>query len=261
MEKQKNNIVPIFSSQYSIGKSTLTLDKPEDINVNRPISIFSMAKHYKLSEVFLVDNRIGGFIEAYENSKKAEVPLRFGIKLVVCNDINEKTEESLKTEHKVIVWLKNTKNAAASLNRIYSKAWTDGFYYCGRIDMKNLLNLWDDDLKLSIPSYSSFLHNNLLKGHQCVVDFYKLKPTIMWSDMNLPFDSLIKETHINYAKNNNLELQEIHPIRFFDKKRFYSYNVFRCIANRSLISKPQLDQFGSKEFNFESYMNKIGKTI
>ncbi len=261
MEKQKNNIVPIFSSHYSIGKSTLTLDKPEEINVNKPISIFSIAKHYKLNEIFLVDNRIGGFIEAYENAKKSEVSLRYGIKLIVCNDLNEKSDESLKTEHKVIVWLKNTKKEAKSLNRIYSKAWTDGFYYQGRIDMKNLLDLWDEDLHLSIPAYSSFLHNNLLKGNQCVVDFTKLKPTMMWSDMKLPFDNLIKESHFNYGKNNNLELQEIHPIRFFDYNRFYSYNVFKCIGKRSVMSKPQLEQHGSKEFNFESYLNKIGKTI
>lgn len=256
-----NEILPIFSSSFSIGKSTLTLDKSEKIDVNRPISIFSIAKTYYLKEVFLVESRMGGFIDAHENSKKSEIPLRFGVKLTVCADLNEKTEESLKTEHKVIVWLKNTNKQAKSLNKIYTKAATDGFYYCPRIDFKHLIDLWDDDLKLSIPSYSSFLHNNILKGHQCLIDFNKIKPIIFISKMNLPFDDIIVDAHIEYAKNNKLDIQEVHHTYFFDKERFYSYNVFKCITNRSVMSKPQLDQFGSKEFNFESYLNKIGQKI
>ncbi len=249
------DILPIFTSHFSIGKSTLTLEKPEEIVDNKPISIFSIAKQYKLEEILLVENNFSGFIEAYKNAKDSNVLLRFGLKLIICNDLNEKSDESKKTESKVIIWMKNS-DAYKDLIRIYSKAATDGLYYVPRLDWKNLQLMWGKNLILSIPSYSSFLHNNLLKGNECVPDFGKIKPNIMFSRMDLPFDFLIEESHRNYAKNNNLDLIECHNIRFYSKKQFDSYFTFKCINKRSVLSMPKIDHFSSKEFCWESYLNK-----
>ncbi len=249
------DILPIFTSHFTFGRSTLTLEKPEEIVDNKPISIITLAKEYKLNEICLVEDNFSGFIEAYNNTKKNDIQLKFGLKLVICNDINDKSEASFKSESKVIIWMKNSEGYK-DLIRIYSKAACDGFYYIPRLDWKNLQLMFTENLVLSIPSYSSFLHNNLLKGAECVPDLGKIKPNIMYSEMNLPFDSLIENSHRNYATNNKLDLVECHPIRFYSEKQFDSYYVFRCINKRSVLSKPNMDGFASREFNFISYINK-----
>jgi DNA polymerase III alpha subunit len=249
------NILPIFSSHFSLGKSTLTLEKPEPIEDNKPISIFSIAKENKLTEIYLVENNFSGFIQAYKTSKDNKINLKFGLKLVICNDLADKSEASFKTESKVIIWMKNS-DAYKDLIRIYSKAATDGFYYLPRLDWKHLQEMFTNNLILSIPSYGSFLHNNLLKGYECVPDFGKLKYNIMYSRMSLPFDFLIEENHKNYAKNNNIEILETHPIYFYSLKQLDSYICFKAIHKRGQFSAPKIDNHGSSDFCWENYKNK-----
>lgn len=253
--KDNKDILPIFTSHFSLGLATLTLEKPEEIDDNKPISIFSIAKKYKLSDIYLVENNFSGFIEAYKNSKDNKINLRFGLSLVICNDLNDKSEPSFKTESKIIIWMKNSE-AYKDLIRISSKASTDGFYYVPRLDWKTLKEMWTNNLFLSIPSYSSFLHNNLLKGYECVPDFGNIKPNIFISKMNLPFDFLIEKSHRKYAENNNLDIIECHPVRFYSSKQLDSYICFKTIHNRSTMSKPQFDNFASRDFCWESYLNK-----
>jgi DNA polymerase-3 subunit alpha len=249
------DILGIFTSHYTMGKSTLTLDKPEDISDNKPISIISIAKKHELSSVYLVEDNFSGFIEAYKNFKDVKVSLKFGLKLVICNNILDKTEESFSGESKVVIWMKNS-DGYKDLIRIYSKAATDGFYYIPRLDWPTLQKMWSDNLILSIPEYSSFLHNNILKGKECVPNFGDIKPNIFYAKMNLPFDHIIEEYHRNFAVSNNLELIEVHPIRFYSSKQFDSYQTFRCINKRSILSKPNIDHFASKVFSFEEYLKK-----
>jgi DNA polymerase III alpha subunit len=252
----KNNITPIFTSHFSFGKSTLTLEKPEEIVDNKPISIFSIAKKYELKEIFLIENNFSGFIEAYKTAKDNDVLLRFGLKIVVCSSIENKSEESFRTESKVIIWMNNSE-AYKDLIKIYSNASTDGFYYIPRIDWKTLNSMWSKNLSLSIPCYSSFLHKNLLEYGECVPDFTKVKPNIFFSQMGLPFDDMIYESHKNYSKNNNLELNECHPVYFYSDKQKDSYLVYKAIHNRSNLSMPGLSHFSSTGFNWESYLQKI----
>ena len=209
----RNDIIPLFTSHYSFGKSILTLEKSEDIIDNRPVSIFSIAKKFNLNEIFLVENNFSGFIEAFKNAKADDVRLRFGLKLIICHDINDKSEDSFRTESKVIIWMLNS-NAYKDLIKIYSKAATDGFYYIPRLDWKTLKLMWTENLALSIPSYSSFLHNNLLKNGNCIPDFGDIKPNIFYSQMGLPFDQYIEDFQKSYAFNNKLEIHETHPVYF-----------------------------------------------
>ncbi len=253
-----SNIIPLFSSHYSIGKSILTLEKPEGINVNKPISIIDICKTHELKELYLVETNMSGFIESYKNCKDNDISLRFGLKLIVCADLNDKSEASLNTESKVIIWTRNSAGYK-DLIKIYSKAATDGFYYDPRIDWSHLNSMITDNLLVSIPSYSSFLHNNFLKGSQCIPEFTSFKPNVMISDCGLPFDSLIKKAHTEYAQNNNLDLLKTHPIYFYSNEHFDAYKVFRTIHKRSTWNNPKIDHFSSTFFNFEEFCNKTNK--
>lgn len=259
-----NNILPIFSSHYSFGKSILTLDKPdkvinkpEDININAPISIFSIAKAYGLKEIFLVESNMSGFVEAYQNSKEFKIPIRFGLRLTICDDIEDKSDKSFKTESKIIVWLKNS-TGYKDMVRLYSKAATDGFYYIPRLSWTILLKMMTPNLMLSIPPYDSFLHANLIDNGTCVPSFGKYKPDIMFSYMELPFDMMLIDAHRRYADDNKLDLIEVNPIYYYNSECFRAYTTFRAINNKSKFLNPGIEYFCSDRFSFENYLIKTG---
>jgi DNA polymerase III alpha subunit len=236
----------------------LTLEENKELNDNEPISILSIIDKYKLDKLFLVENAMSSFVDAYKKLGEINCQLIFGLKLVVCNDAADKSETSLKTESKVIVWIKNSEGYKSML-QIYKKAFTDDFYYRGRTDWKTLNQLIDNNLSLSIPAYSSFLHNNILKGYNCIPDFGNLKPNILISDLGLPFDNILRQKHINYAKNNDLEINECLPIYHYSKKDWDAFCIYRAIQNRGSYSSPKIDNFGSDLACWENYckQNKI----
>ena len=67
-----NNVIPLFKSHFSIGKSILTL-KPESEVDNGPDSIVQIAKDNKLKKVFLVEDCFSGFLQAYKNLKSIDI--------------------------------------------------------------------------------------------------------------------------------------------------------------------------------------------
>lgn len=240
----------LLSSHYSIGLSILTLEEPEEITLTKPISIFSIAKKHGLNEIFLVEKSFGGFFQSYKISNEIGVPLRFGIKMVVCNNINEKTEESLSTESKVIIWLKNSA-AYKDAIKIYSKSFKDGFYYQNRIDWATLKEMWTENLGLSIPFYDSFLHSNLLiYNHRATPDFGRIEPNFLIENHNLPIDPLIKNAVDNYSKSDKIEKVDANTVYYYSRASFKAYMIFRTIHNRSTFNKPQLDGFTSDQFSF-----------
>ena len=68
--KHMEEILPIFKSHYSLGRSILTLDIPKDGDEESSDSIFDIAQEESLNEVFLVEDSITGFLEAYTNANE-----------------------------------------------------------------------------------------------------------------------------------------------------------------------------------------------
>ncbi len=247
--------IPIFASDFSLGRSILTLEEPEDkINLEFPISIFTIAKQHNLQNLFLVDTSFGGFWKAYQNAAKINVSLSFGFKVSVCSKMSDKDDASTKTESKVIIWMKNSEGYKDAI-RLYSRSFLEGFYYHNRLDWTALKDGWTNNLLLSIPFYDSFLHNNLLKyDNNIVPDFGNIKPNVLLESHDLPFDDLINGAAIKYAENNGLELQNSHSVYYYNKSLFKSYVVMRAINNRTTYAVPNLDHFSSDQFNFEDFL-------
>ncbi len=257
------SILPIFKSHYSLGRSILTVDPAEpDIDESKPISIFTIAHKYQLPEIYLVDNSMSGFVEAIENAEDAGILLRFGVQLFTCSDMNTKTEASRLTESKIIVWLNNT-NGYESLLKIVSKANTDGFYYHGRIDWDTLISLWDSNLRLSINFYDGFIHKNILTHQSCCVpNFGNLKPLFIIEPLHdLPFDDLIINNTLNYCNNHHYDILYAHTCHYYKESDAETFQTFRCIHERTTLDKPELRNFGSKKFAFETWLNYVGKPI
>lgn len=242
--------IGLFTSHYSIGQSILTLENELEIKSNSPVSIISIAKTHKLNEIYLVENNMSGFIEAYQNTKKNNIDLHFGLKICVCEDITKKDESSFLTESNIIIWVLNS-NGYKDLLKIHNQAATDGFYYLPRTDWINLKDKITENLSVSLPFYSSYISKNILNfKHRAIPDFGSISPIHHIEEHELPFDDLL----FDQIKKSGLNTQNTHSIYYYKNKDIVPFTVFRCINNRGEYDSPGLSHFSSDKFSFESYL-------
>lgn len=246
-------MLPLFKSHYSLGRSILTLEDKEEQD-SYPDSIIQIAKQKELKTIYLVEDNMSSFLEAYHNTRKYDIKLNYGVRLSINDDINNKTEDAKIKTSKIILFSRN-KNGHEILTKLYSIASKEGFYYEPRLDYKTLKQNWSDNLLLCIPHYDSFIFNNTLKNFICIPQFEFTKPIFFIEDNGLPFDYLIKNKIEKYSQENKLELYKAKSIFYNKKNDFKSYLTFRCINNRSILNKPDLEHMSSNEFCFESWEN------
>jgi DNA polymerase III alpha subunit len=244
-------MIPIFRSNFSL-TSILTVEPAsENKDANRPDSIFDICKENSLKEAFIVDNTLTGLVDAYENAKKSEIKLRFGYRVDVCHDMEDKSLESKNTTSKLIIFAAET--SFDKLIHLHNLSTTKGaFLGSPRLDYKTLSSLWDKSLVLAVPFYDSHIHYNLLHGRTCVPDLDFTDPFYFSEENGLPFDSLIQE-HLT----KSIDKSKIVPSKtiYYNKRcDFKSYMAYRCILNRTSFQKPELQHFGSTEFCMQSLL-------
>jgi DNA polymerase III alpha subunit len=242
-------IIPLFKSNYSIGKSILTLDMPEDnANPKKSDSILQIAKDENLDKIILVEDSMIGFLEAHKVCKSLNIQLIFGLRINCCNDTSSEDKE--KSKHKIIIFAKNDAGCKL-INKIYSKAFCE---YGGFVDCNLLESLWDNNnLNLSIPFYDSYIYQNSFSFNNCVPNFSFTIPNYFIERNNLPFEELL----IEKIKNISTPILT-KTIYYKNKKDVLAYQTYRCVTNRSFgkeqsLSSPNLNHFGSDEFCWESY--------
>jgi DNA polymerase-3 subunit alpha len=247
-------MIPIFKSHYSLGRSILTLEDKDEKD-DYPDSIIQICKENKMKELYLVEDNMSSFLEAYSNCRKNNIKLNYGLRISVTELMSDKSEESKTKSSKIILFFKNKKGYQL-LTKLYSIAAKEGFYYEPRLDYETISKNWTDDLILCIPFYDSFIFNNTLKNSLCIPQFNFTKPIFFIEDNDLPFDSLVKQKALSFAEKNDLEIYKTQSIFYKEKKDFKAYLTFRCINNRSVLNKPNLDHMSSNEFCFESVHKK-----
>lgn len=249
-------IIPVFSSHYStlFSRSILTLDKAEEIRDNTPVSICSIAKKHDLKQVFLADSSFSGFQEAYRNLTEVGVQLVFGVKLHICDDVNDKSDKGAINDHKIILWAKN-QTGYKELIKVYSNAATKGFYYYPRLDWEEL-NKITENIAVWVPFYDSFIYNNLFcYGVSIIPKFKNVKPAFCFENHELPFDDLIQEGVKKYCNETGFQTIKTHQVYYYKNPDCKNYLVYRCIMNRSTLNKPNLNHFSSNLFSWQSYFN------
>lgn len=245
-------MIPLFKSHYSLGRSILTLEDKAEGDAY-PDSIIQICKENRLKELFLVEDNMSSFLEAYTNCRANNIKLNYGLRISVAESIEDKTEESRNKNSKMILFIKNKKGYEA-LTKLFSIAAKDGFYYEPRLDCATISKNWSDNLILCIPFYDSFIFNNTLRNFICVPQFDFAKPIMFIEDNDLPFDFIIKNKIERYAKENNLEVYRTKSIYYNQRKDFKTYLTFRCINNRTVLNKPNIEHMSTNEFCFESYL-------
>lgn len=244
-------MIPLFKSHYSIGKSILTLKEKDSSIDNGPQSIIDLCLKSGIEDLFLIDDSMSGFLEGYINANAAKLNFRFGLRISVCTDLEEKSEEALGKTSKIVVFAR-TKKGYKQLIKLYTLAAQKGFYYEPRIDYKSLAELWSEkDLALMVPFYDSFLHKNALCGSVCVPDFKFTNPVFSIEENDVPFNFLI-ERHVKNFAGKKHETIKTKSIYYNKKEDFKAYLTFRCINNRTTLDKPNLDHMTSDEFCLEA---------
>ena len=249
-------IIPIFKSHYSLGRSILTLNAPKEVEENESSdSVFDICEDAGIKEMYLVDDNMTGFLEAYTNAESLKIKLIFGLRLTFCPDSSNKSEEGRRNSYKNIIFPKNAKGYK-QLIKIYSFAAQEGFYYEPRTDFKNLKSLWSNDLLLAIPFYDSFLYNNKYTDSQCVPDFSFTEPVFFIEDNDVLLDKDMGERVLEFC-SGKYETVQTKSIYYKNRKDFAAYLTFRCINGRTTVDKPNFDGMCSSEFCYESYSEAI----
>ena len=244
-------MIPLFKTHYSIGKSILTLDDSDgSLGDLHSDSVFEIIKENNLNKLVLVEDSMGGFLEAHKKSKALGIQLVFGLRLSVCEDG--------EGSHKIIIFMKNGE-AYKDLVKIYTQAFTEN---SNCITPNELKELWNKkNLKLAVPFYDSFLHSNYVSFDVCIPDLSSLSPTFFIESNNLPIDNLLKERVREYCKSNNFSTQDVKSIYYKNKKDFDAYLTYKLICSREFkggraptLEVPNFDHMSSDDFCWESYL-------
>lgn len=242
------NKIPIFKSHYSIGKSILTLKEEGTSKPSEADSILDICKEYDIEHCLLIDEHIGCILEASKVFEKAGRNFNFGLRFTICDDLNDKSQESRQSNWRCNVILKDPAGYK-NLIKMSTKASVDGFYYSPRIDLKTLKELWNDDyFDLAVPFYDSFLFQNMFKLKSIFVDFDFCKPVFFIEDHDLIYDDILKNKVIDYCEANGYSYYDTHSIHYKLKKDFKAYMTYRCIYEKTKLNKPNLDWMTSNEF-------------
>jgi DNA polymerase III alpha subunit len=258
-------MVPLFKTSYSLLRSILTLDpRQEDRDPEASDSIVDIAVEHSLNRVCIVDDSISSLLPSILAFQKEKIEVVYGYRVTFVNDVTEKTDDSIKTGHKNIVFIKN-KAGYSKLIRLATLAGTDNFYKEPRLSYADLHKVWDDeDLALAVPFYDSFLHRNLLHDHVCIPDFKFIKPTFFIEDNLLPFDYLIQDAANKFAKDNKYDIINTKSVYYKNRDDFDAYMAIKCL-NRKVygsgrtLESPDLEHMSSREFCFESFLDKVDR--
>jgi DNA polymerase III alpha subunit len=227
-------MINIFKSHYSVGKSIITFDRSGEDEK----SLFSIAKKLGLTEVFVLEDSLAGFAEAYFNAKEEGVSLRFGGLL--------KHGEDKDNLSKFGVFAKNT-DGYKHLVKLYSHQETNN----GFLTAAEIKDFWDESLMMVIPFYDSFLFKNLFEGKICIFDT-SLKPIFFLEQNDLPFDDFLREKVLNLAKDLDCETLETQTCYYPNEEYFDAWQTLKAMNNRGYrgadLGRPNLDHCGSSNF-------------
>jgi len=244
-------MLPIFKTHASIGNSLLTSSVAEEENKT---SIFS----FGLKDICVVEDNLSQSVGLLENAEELGVNVIFGLRVSICNDLKELEKIEENTTSKIIIFAKN-RDGIKLLNKIfsYSREREEG---C--IDNNYLLSVFDKDLiSVCFPFYDSFIYYNNFKFSFCMPpDLAKLNgPVFFLEDNCLSFDFLLRESVVKFCKKNDLKVLESKSIYYNKRSDINTLTAYKLLTNRKFgsttLEKPNLNDFSSKEFCWESYLD------
>jgi len=254
--EQTINMIPLFTTDYSIGKSILKF-RPSK-TPDGPDSVIEIAKDYNLGKIVLLENRMHGFLDYIRYSEDNDFDFVFGLELNIVGSYDN------AKRHKVNIFAKNN-HGIKQIYKIYSLAFAE---HDGNLTLEDLRKNWNlDNLMLTIPFYDSYVYYNNFTFESFVPNFHGLGELIFFIQKNnLPIDNRLAHKVENEAKECGGKIEYVKSIYYKNKKDFTAFQVRKIIHNRkgaavSTLSKPNLDGYCSDEFSFESWLDYEKQTV
>ena len=200
-----------------------------------------------------------GFIDAHRRCEENDLQLIFGWRADCCNDRLVETSPA-ESCHKIVVLAKNDLGVKR-LIKIYSVAHQESN---GFVDARLLSENWsEEELKLCVPFYDSFIYMNHFVGKKCLPDFKFAKPTLFVEDNDLPFDEILTEKVVTFAQEEDLKIEKVKSIYYKNRADFEAWQTYKCLCNRSFgkqqsLSNPNLNHCGSDSFCWEAFVEYEG---
>jgi DNA polymerase III alpha subunit len=247
--------IPLFKTTNSIGKSIIQYGADKEPDLNGAPYLEYLCKKNNITDCFIVEDSISSIIGIYQALSKFNINMNFGLQLNFVNDVSL-DNSSL---HKNIIFA--TGDSYKSLIKLSTLAHVKHSHKnVPRIDYNILHDNMHEDFILAIPFYDSFLANNLLTFQNCVVDYRGIRPIVFLEENGLPFDYLIRDAAINFAKDTNLDIWETKTVLYENKSDFLAWQTRKLMERKSFgtgntLSKPNLDHCGSNEFCIEAITN------
>lgn len=251
MSEDQYKIIPIFHD-HSSKRSLITAWKESECKEGGPTSVVQLAKQHRLKEIFLVSKNFHHYIEAFDNLKEIGVSLRYGVEMMFCQNIKERSDAGTKTNHKNIIWIKNDQGYKDMI-KLYSACHTDvnNKYYVQRFDYEQLKPYWTENLLMTIPFFDSYIHTNTLKYGGNIIPDYPEIPVLMEEvNSTIPFAPLI-QGEIDKLQNPKIKVKTIYYNKYSD---FKAWQVYRARNERNQFDKPELPFCSSNTFCFEDYL-------
>lgn len=249
-----SEVLPVFYD-HSSRRSLLTYWGAKDVTPEGPQSIIELCKKASLKRCFGVSTNFHTFLEAWKGCKEAGIQFCYGLELTLCDDAAVHAEESLRTEHKVLVFMRNSA-AYEDLIRLYTAVHANqaNRYYVQRADCRLLAQYWTANLELVLPFFDSFIHANTLRYGANIVPSFPVKPVIFREvNSGLPFASLIDAALDRYNGDRSHEEVRVKTVYYDRYADFEPYIAERARHKRASFNKPNLDFMCSPRFCFEEW--------
>ena len=260
MENNKD-ITPIFYSHAS-GKSILTGWKESECVEGGPTSIIKLVKQAGLKKFIYVGSSFHDYVEILKNSEAAGLQMIFGLEILMCPNSEEKTDEAIKSNHKIIVFQKNSEGYK-DLVKLYSKWKTNisNKYYEFRFDYKQLRECWTPNLSLALPFFNSFLAANTLQYNCIIIPDLPTEEVVLFREVGLvhPHKDLIDFAVDEFNKEGKYEELAVKSIFYEKREDSKPWIVYKAIQSRGNFSAPKLEYLASDDFCWESYMELTKK--
>lgn len=240
-----NNILPLFKTHYSVGRSILTLEPESD--KDEADSVFTICKEYGLTSITVLEDDIAGLMPLLRGCEKAKITVVFGLLFRVLAGENY---------HKIAVFARNSQGLK-DLTKLYSISNAETKRK-GFTTEELLAAHFTANLKLCIPFYDSYLYNNLTSFSNFTFEPSKYCTDYEYfiEDNDGPYDNAIGVEVIKSAAANNVLARKTKTILYKSHEDFDAYVTYKCACNRMAskertLGNPNFDSLGSDSFCIE----------
>lgn len=229
----KTNLIPLFKTKFSIGKSILS-EK----------DVLRLSKESGLVVTTIVDDSFYGFRKIAKVFAEAKQPFVFGISLPVISDTS--------TSSSKLVFLAKNDKGVDEIRKLYSKC------YCAEDKtLAFVASEISDNVQIAVPFYDSFIYQNVFNFGFHDIDFGSHNPIYMSESNDHPFDFMIQRVLDKVSKNQ----QSVKTICYEKREDFMAAQAYRSLTSRKMgrqpnFQNPRIEGSCSEEFCWESYKEK-----